>query len=47
MKQKPAVWNLDDKTVTIQLSDDDWKKAEKLNFKGQWSFRFKHKKEIR
>ena len=41
MEQKPAVWNLNDKTVTLQLSDDDWKKAEKMKFDGIWSFGFK------
>ena len=41
MEQKPAVWNINYKTVTLQLSDDDWKKAENMKFDGIWSFGFK------
>ena len=41
MEQKSAVWNINYKTVTLQLSDDEWKKAENMKFDGIWSFGFK------
>jgi len=31
-------WNYTDKTVTLQLTDDQWVRMEKAEFKSQWHF---------
>lgn len=45
MKSKePAIWTPKDKTVTIKLTDGQWKLAEELGFDVDWTFCFQEKK---
>lgn len=34
--KSPPVWNHDNKTVTLQLSDEQYDKMMQVDFRGQW-----------
>lgn len=42
--ESPAEWDESEKSVKIQLSDEQFERAKKLDFDVRWSFTFVEKK---